>query len=395
MRNLFLIVACIFVLSMLSCGKSIETIEDEDIRTNNSLDQNRLMNQDEIDGFRFVLKGGWKLAEPNKDRSRWIFKDGPLNGDFASLIVEVVESPRYFYHWADIKQQLANELAARMFWAMRYGTNMFKFQKNGQRVFEVGQLLKGWMVVYHDFADRDQMSGQTVVYAQAGIWELGRQILFKLVTSPKGWGDYWADNFREMLQSCRSQRATEYQMHRLRTGQDNVNIKPQQVNFVYAKETIKAIDKFSFDLRNTWVWISSENGKHTFTRRLENGEPATLVVEEEAGEDYFYKATDINEKLDKVLKQKMSDTSGKTTAFKLYDKECELLNVGNILKGWKTVYEDYVPSYRQKFVFIDSAVWELGRQIKFEMSTTSKGWYSEYSGIFKEIINSCKSEKIK
>ena len=395
MRTFLFIFTAILAALVVSCTSSVKTIEDEDIRTNNSLDQNRLMNQDEIEDFRFVLKGGWKLAEPNKDRSRWIFKDGPLNGDYAYLTVEVVEGPRYFYHWKDIKQQLANELAARMFWATRYGTNAFRFQKNGQRLFEITQLLNGWMVVYHDYADRDQMAGQTAVYAQAGIWEMQRQILFKLVTTPKGWGDYWADNFREMLQSCRSDRAIQYQMHRYRTGQDNVNIKAEDKPFIYKKEIINPFTNFTFELENSWIWISSENGKHTFSRQLANGEPAMLTVEEEAGEEYFYKASDVNAKLDNVMKENMVDTSGKTNAYKIYDKECELTNPGSILKGWKVVYEDFVPSYNKNFVFVDSAVWEIGRQIKFKMSTTPKGWNSEYSSIFRDILNSCKSAKIK
>ena len=91
----------------------------------------------------------------------------------------------------------------------------------------------------------------------------------------------------------------------------------------------------------------------------------------------------------------MTNTTGKTTAFKLYNKECEIFDAGNILKGWKVVYEDYDSRFQKNFVFVDSAVWELNRQIKFKMSTTLKGWNSEYSRIFNEMVNSCRSEKIK
>ena len=395
MRYLSITILSICILLLVSCGTGTETIEDEDIKTNSSLEQHRIMDWDKIEDFKFTLKSGWKLAEPNTDRSRWVFKDGPLNGQYAYLTVEVIEGDRYFYRWDDIKQQLANEIAARMFWAMRYGTNVFRFHKDGQRYFEVGNLLKGWMVIYHDYADRDAFSGMTAVYAQAGIWEMKRQIIFKLVTTPKGWGEYWADNFREIVQSCRSMRATNYQMERLRNGLDNVNIKPEPVNFIERKETINVADGFNFDLQNTWIWVASENGKHTFSRELQNGEPAILTVEPESGDEYFYKASNINEKLDKILKDKMADTTGKTNTFKLYNKECELFDSGNVLKGWKVVYEDYDNRFQKNFVFVDSAVWELKRQIKFKMSTTPKGWNSEYSRIFNEIVNSCRSEKIK
>ena len=199
---------------VISCGPP--TVYDEDIKTNTPLEQHRIF--DKIKGFRCQLPAAWKLDEPNKDRTRWIFKHGPIGGDYAVLTIEVQKGDRYFYKYPDIDKRLKNELKAQMLGANKYKTNAFRFVKN--EVIKIDKLLSAWLMVFVDYDEREMHRGRDIVYARAGIWEVRRQFLFKLTTTPNAWNDYYANAFKEILLSCQSDRAIQYEQYRLRSGKN-------------------------------------------------------------------------------------------------------------------------------------------------------------------------------
>lgn len=353
---IFIFVLCLS-MTLISCGP--KTIYDEDIKTNTQLERHRLMDYEKIEGFRFQLPAAWKLYEPNKDRDKWIFKHGPIGGQQAMLTVEVQHDKRYFYKYPDIKQKLANELKAQMLGANEYKTNAFRFITPVNNLVKIDNLLCAWLMAFYDYSEREWHRGTGMIYARAGIWEVERQILFKLTTTQDAWNDYYAENFRTILQSCRSKKATEYEQYRLRSGKDdaisdamknassssNTN-SPANSNtntdFKEEPKTYTLFEDFKATLSNAWIVEESSKTKVLLKRTLGKDNPAYLSIELNEGEEFFYKYSDIKERLEKKLNSKMLNANEyKSSAFRFINDNCTVMKVGDYLHAWILVFVDF------------------------------------------------------